>query len=157
MADVFVSYARNDEAVAVRVVDALRSDGYAVWRDDELPAHLAYADVIEERLKSAKAVVVVWSAEAARSQWVRAEADTARSAGTIVQATCRRLDPAASLQPDPVRGPERLGPADAMRRAGSKLKGSVAALAGAAPATPARPGAKRRRARCRSACCRSPT
>ena len=36
--------------------------------------HRAYAEVIEERLKSAKAVVVLWSAEAAKSQWVRAEA-----------------------------------------------------------------------------------
>jgi adenylate cyclase len=43
--------------------------------------------VIEERLKSAKAVVVLWSLEAAKSQWVRAEADTARSAGTLVQAS----------------------------------------------------------------------
>jgi len=32
--------------------------GYQVWRDDELPAHRAYADVIEERLKSAKANIV---------------------------------------------------------------------------------------------------
>ena len=88
MADVFVSYARNDEAVAVRVVDALRGDGYAVWRDDELPAHLAYADVIEERLKSAKAVVVLWSADAARSQWVRAEADIGRGANRLVPRAC---------------------------------------------------------------------
>jgi adenylate cyclase len=43
--------------------------------------------VIEERLRSAKAVVVLWSAEAARSQWVRAEADVAREAGTLVQIT----------------------------------------------------------------------
>ena len=49
-----------------------------MWRDDELPAHRAYADVIEERIKGASAVVVLWSAEAAKSQWVRAEADTAR-------------------------------------------------------------------------------
>ena len=70
-----------------RVADALRAEGYQVWRDDELPAHRAYADVIEERLKSAKAVVVLWSAEAAKSQWVRAEADAARAAGTLVQAT----------------------------------------------------------------------
>src|SRR5215469_16158722 len=86
MADVFLSYARADEAEAARVANSLRSGGYQVWRDDELPAHRAYADVIEERLQSAKAVVVLWSAEAARSQWVRAEADTARSAGTLVQA-----------------------------------------------------------------------
>ena len=87
MSDVFVSYARPDEPLAERVAEMLRAEGYRVWRDDELPAHRTYADVIEERLKSAKAVVVLWSAEAAKSQWVRAEADTARSAGTLVQAT----------------------------------------------------------------------
>ena len=37
MADVFVSYARQDEPQAERVADALRADGYTVWRDDELP------------------------------------------------------------------------------------------------------------------------
>lgn len=87
MADVFLSYARADEAEAARVADSLRAEGYTVWRDDELPAHRAYAEVIEERLTSAKAVVVLWSIEAAKSQWVRAEADTARSAGTLVQAS----------------------------------------------------------------------
>src|SRR5829696_8135405 len=87
MSDIFVSYARPDELQAKRVADVLRTDGYHAWRDDELPAHRAYADVIQERLNSAKAVVVLWSAEAARSQWVRAEADSARMAGTLVQAT----------------------------------------------------------------------
>jgi len=86
MSDVFVSYARPDEPQAKRVTEALRSLGHDVWRDDELPAHRPYSDVIEERLGSATAVVVLWSAEAAKSQWVRAEADTARNAGTLVQA-----------------------------------------------------------------------
>src|SRR3990170_8505265 len=85
MSDVFVSYARSTERQADLVADALRSLGYGVWRDDELPAHRAYAEVIEERLKAAKAVIVIWSADAAKSQWVRAEADAAREAGTIVQ------------------------------------------------------------------------
>ncbi|HKP33693.1 MAG TPA: TIR domain-containing protein [Sphingomicrobium sp.] len=87
MADVFVSYARPDEPLAKRMAEALQQRGYAVWRDDELPAHRAYADVIEERLKSAKAVVVLWSAAAAKSQWVRAEADAARGAGTLIQSS----------------------------------------------------------------------
>ena len=87
MSDIFISYARPDEDAAKRVGGALRGDGYRVWWDDDLPAHRAYADVIEERLKSAQAVVVLWSAEAAKSQWVRAEADAARSTGTLVQAT----------------------------------------------------------------------
>ena len=85
MTDVFISYARATEREASLVAEALRGHGYGVWRDDELPAHGAFSDVIEERLRAARAVVVVWSAEAAKSQWVRAEAELARGAGTLVQ------------------------------------------------------------------------
>ena len=94
--DVFISYARPSEEQAHRIAELLRQQGFSVWRDDELPAHRAYSDVIEERLKSAKAVVVLWSAESAKSHWVRAEADTAREAGTLVQA---RLDSALPPMP----------------------------------------------------------
>jgi adenylate cyclase len=87
MPDVFISYARTTEPQAKAIAAALREKGYSVWRDDEIPAHKPYAEVIEERLKSSKAVVVIWSAEAARSQWVRAEADAARELGTLVQVT----------------------------------------------------------------------
>jgi TolB-like protein/Tfp pilus assembly protein PilF len=85
MSEIFISYARSTEDRARKIGEALRGLGYAVWRDDELPAHRDYSEVIEERLRAAKAVVVVWSAEAVRSQWVRAEADVAREAGTLVQ------------------------------------------------------------------------
>jgi len=87
MSHVFISYARSDEPLACLIADNLREDGFEVWRDDELPAHRGYAEVIEERVHGAKAVVVLWSAEAAKSQWVRAEADTARTALTLVQAS----------------------------------------------------------------------
>ena len=87
MTDVFVSYGRSSEAHARRIADALRAGGYDVWRDDEIPANRAYSEVIEERLKTAKAVIVVWSAEGAKSHWVRAEADQAREAGTLIQVT----------------------------------------------------------------------
>jgi len=87
MSDVFVSYARSTERQAHQVADALRTAGYDVWQDDQLPAHRSYAEVIEELLKAAKAVVVVWSLEAIGSQWVRAEADMARESGTLVQLT----------------------------------------------------------------------
>jgi adenylate cyclase len=96
MSDVFISYARSTAVQAKRIAEALRGLGYGVWRDDELPAHRDYSEVIEERLRSAKAVVVVWSSEAVKSQWVRAEADLAREAGTLVQLT---LDGAALPMP----------------------------------------------------------
>ena len=87
MPEIFISYARSTQAQAQKFAEALRALGYDVWRDDELPAHRDYSEVIEERLRAAKAVVVVWSAEAVKSQWVRAEADLAREAGTLVQLT----------------------------------------------------------------------
>src|SRR5580658_4619759 len=85
MSHVFISYARSTARAAQGVAAALRRLGFEVWRDDELPPHLDYTDVIAEQLRAAKAVVVIWSAEAAKSQWVRAEANVAREAGTLVQ------------------------------------------------------------------------
>jgi adenylate cyclase len=84
-AEVFISYARPTEHQAKLVAAALRDEGYAVWRDEELPPHRAFSEVIEERLHTAKAVVVLWSAAALKSDWVRAEADYARKGGNLVQ------------------------------------------------------------------------
>jgi adenylate cyclase len=125
--DVFISYARPSEEQAHRIAEQLRSGGFSVWRDDELPAHRAYSDVIEERLKSAKAVVVLWSAESAKSHWVRAEADSAREAGTLVQAT---LDSALPPMPfNQIQCADLNGwNGDTGSPAWRKLEGSVAAL-----------------------------
>ena len=132
MADVFISYARSTSVQAGQIADALRVLGYDVWRDDELPAHRAYADVIEERLRAAKAVVVIWSAEAVKSQWVRAEADLARQQGTLVQL---RID--AALPPLPFNQIQCADVSDwgwAGESPGwRKVLGSIADLSGAAP------------------------
>src|SRR5579862_8591433 len=87
MSDIFISYARSTAGRAQQVAEALRALGYGVWRDDDLPAHRAYAEVIDERLQAAKAVVVIWSAEAVKSEWVQSEADTARTDHKLVQLT----------------------------------------------------------------------
>ena len=129
MGHVFISYARPDEPLAQLIAEELRGAGFEVWRDDELPAHRAYAEVIEERINGAQAVVVLWSGEAARSHWVRAEADTAREARKLVQAS---LD--GSLPPMPfnqiqcadLKGWDGQSSAPGWR----KLLGSVTELAG---------------------------
>src|SRR5580658_406402 len=87
MTDIVISYARETEAEAIRVVEALRGLGYAVWRDDEIPAHRSFGPAIEERLAAAKVVLVLWSAEASKSTWVRSEASRARAMGKLVQLT----------------------------------------------------------------------
>lgn len=85
MADVFLSYARPNLDDAMRIAAWLRSAGYTVWYDESLPAHRAYTDVIAEQLDAASAVVVLWSAEAVQSHWVRSEANRARETGRLVQ------------------------------------------------------------------------
>jgi hypothetical protein len=84
--DVFLSYARSDAASAERIARELGKAGCSVWYDRELPAHVAYADVIAAELESAAAVLVLWSKAAAASQWVRSEANRARELGKLVQA-----------------------------------------------------------------------
>jgi adenylate cyclase len=84
---VFISYARETQAQAQRVAEALRAEGHEVWRDDEIPAHRLFGEMIEERLASARVVLVLWSAQAARSEWVRSEASRARAMGKLVQLT----------------------------------------------------------------------
>ncbi|HEY1448351.1 MAG TPA: AAA family ATPase, partial [Caulobacteraceae bacterium] len=87
MPDVFISYGRSTAQQARATAAALRASGYSVWLDEDLPGHRAYADVIEEQIDQAKAVVVIWSAEAVKSHWVRSEADRARGVGKLVQFT----------------------------------------------------------------------
>ena len=85
MADIFISYARPTAKTARSIATALEQAGFSVWFDEGLPGHRAYADVIQEQLDGARAVLVIWSDEAIRSQWVRSEADRAREQGKLVQ------------------------------------------------------------------------
>lgn len=85
MVDVFISYSRDNQDVVRKLAEAVKREGYAVWWDDELPPHLAYGDVIAEKVGQARAAIVVWSAAAAASEWVRAEADMARNQKKLIQ------------------------------------------------------------------------
>lgn len=93
MPDIFISYARPTEEAAARVAALLREAGLSVWRDDSLPVHRPYAEVIAEVLQQASAVLVLWSADAVQSQWVRSEADHGRAAGKLVQLTLDGTQP----------------------------------------------------------------
>jgi TolB-like protein len=140
MADIFISYARSTGVTqAQAVVQALRALGYGVWIDDAIPAHRAYADVIEEELKAAAAVVVLWSTEAVKSQWVQSEADHAREAGKLVQL---KLDGAVLPMPfDRIQCIDLAGWAGDVDAPGwRRVCGSITTLAGVAKAaTPVAP------------------
>jgi Flp pilus assembly protein TadD/TolB-like protein len=72
--DIFLSYNREDQARARLFAEAFERDGLTVWWDVGLRTGEAYDAVTENALRSAKAVVVLWSTRSVQSRWVRAEA-----------------------------------------------------------------------------------
>ena len=84
MADIFISYNRQDRDTAQRFAQALEAQGFEVWWDQSLHSGDAFDSIIEAALKAAKAVVVLWSQTSVASRWVRAEATAADRLGTLV-------------------------------------------------------------------------
>jgi uncharacterized membrane protein YhaH (DUF805 family) len=84
MADIFISYAREDRAHAEMVARGLSTLGLDVFWDSEIPPGRTWADFIQEKLLACKAVVVLWSATSTRSQWVREEARMGRDRGLLI-------------------------------------------------------------------------
>ncbi len=84
--DVFLSYAREDQAVARKFAEALEREGVPVWWDVALRSGDAYDETMEQALKAAKAVVVLWSKTSVDSRWVRAEATHADRNKTLIPA-----------------------------------------------------------------------
>ena len=83
MADIFISYARADRDKIERLASALVGEGYTVWWDRHIESGAEFSTDIERELSAAKAVIVCWSEEGAKSRWVKDEATIAHRAGKL--------------------------------------------------------------------------
>jgi hypothetical protein len=84
MADIFVSYAKTDRPLALKLVAMLEAEGWSVWWDTSLGAADLYRDEIMKQLVSARAVIAIWTPNSIKSDWVRAEAGTAKKDGKLI-------------------------------------------------------------------------
>jgi hypothetical protein len=84
MTDVFISYAREDRPVVIRLAQALEKLGWTVWWDRRIRTGSAFDRVIEEAIEAARTVIVVWSPNSIGSEWVRVEAAFALEAKKLV-------------------------------------------------------------------------
>lgn len=84
--DVFISYAREDRALAQSLAAVCESHGWRVWWDRMTPDGGVYDEVIAANLASARVVVVFWTPDAVASHFVRDEAGRARDQGKLVPA-----------------------------------------------------------------------
>ncbi|HET9355365.1 MAG TPA: TIR domain-containing protein [Sphingomicrobium sp.] len=87
----FLSYARDDVARAKALAAAIERAGHSVWWDRDLEGGAEYSLEIDEALKSAGVVVVLWSKHSVGSAWVRDEAAAGRDTSRLVPV---RLDSA---------------------------------------------------------------
>src|SRR5215468_4172902 len=87
MANVFLSYDRDDEARARPVAALLERAGHSVWWDRQIKGGGEFGAEIEAALNAADKVVVLWSERAVKSAWVRDEAAVGRDTGRLVPAS----------------------------------------------------------------------
>jgi serine/threonine-protein kinase len=93
MADVFLSYKREDAAKVRKLVTALREAGLDTWWDEDIPPSAPWEATIEQALREAKAVVVCWSPASVESENVRSEARVAREDGRLIQTFVKPCEP----------------------------------------------------------------
>ena len=74
MADLFVSYSREDKARAAEIVHLLEDHGWDVFWDQEMRSGTLWPKVLEEELLKARCLVALWTTTSIGSRWVRIEA-----------------------------------------------------------------------------------
>ena len=84
MADIFISYSRQDKARVAPLVAALEAEGWSVWWDPEIAPGEEFDGLISRELDAARSLVVVWTAQSVDSRWVRGEARDAADRGVLV-------------------------------------------------------------------------
>lgn len=72
--------------------ECLGEEGFRVWWDASLHSGETFDEVIEQRLRDARAVVVLWSPRSVASRWVRAEATLADRRNKLVPAIIEACD-----------------------------------------------------------------
>jgi TIR domain len=93
MADIFISYKKEDAGRVIRMVEALRADGFDVWWDHGIKAGSEWDRSIHKELYSAKVVIAIWSEASVAAPWVKEEATVGKNRGVLVPARIDDVDP----------------------------------------------------------------
>ena len=94
MADVFISYSKAAVATTRDLAADLEAKGLSVWWDIELVAGDQFRRRIQEEIKAARAIIVIWTPESILSDYVQSEAERARVAGKLIQVRTPDIEPA---------------------------------------------------------------
>ena len=96
MADIFISYKREDQEQGGRVipiVKALEAEGFDVFYDVEIPPGATWEEVLQSKINAAKVVIVLWSEASIQSDWVKEEAEIAKNANKLIPVFLEQVSP----------------------------------------------------------------
>ena len=80
MTSIFISYSSKDVKIAESIQEYLEHDGFDVWRDKS-KIRRDWSKEIAVALSRQDVILVLWSEDSSRSQWVKNEWITARALG----------------------------------------------------------------------------
>jgi len=82
---IFISYAREDRERVGAIIRTLQLDlGIKVWSDSQIQIGTSFTSAIEDALADARVVIVFWTRDSVKSQYVREEARIGLDAGKLL-------------------------------------------------------------------------
>src|SRR5215469_21972 len=80
MTSIFISYSSKDVKIAESIQEYLEHDGFNVWRDKS-KLRTDWSKEVAGALSRQDVILVLWSEDSFKSQWVKNEWITARALG----------------------------------------------------------------------------
>lgn len=93
MADIFLSYSREDEARIRGLVSQIEAQGWSVFWDQRIPAGETWRSHIGSALQDSRCIVVAWSKHSIDSQWVAEEADEGKTRRVLIPLLLDHVQP----------------------------------------------------------------
>jgi hypothetical protein len=117
MADVFISYAKVDRPLALKLAAMLEAEGWKTWWDTSLTIGDDFRNEIMTELGRARAVIVIWTDASIKSDWVRSEAGRAQADRKLIPVKLEHLTYKDLPPPFDVLHTENIGEEDKIRAA----------------------------------------
>jgi hypothetical protein len=93
VADIFISYSRQDQPLAEAIAGELAALGIDVWWDRDLLGGEDYRKKTAGIILQVKAAIVIWSRRSVESEWVIGEASAARERKVLIPVNADGVQP----------------------------------------------------------------
>jgi len=93
MANVFISYKREQREWVAKLVTLLESQGLTVWWDPKIEVGEEYFKIINQVIKEVDCILVIWSHDSVDSQWVISEATVGMERKNMIPILLNKVSP----------------------------------------------------------------